>query len=703
NRLELSMLGALWSEHCSYKTSRALLRTLPTTGPAVLQGPGENAGVVDLGQGLACCFKIESHNHPSVVEPVQGAATGVGGILRDIFAMGARPVAILDAIRFGDPQDRRQRHRFQRVVEGIGWYGNCIGVPTVGGETVFDAGYAQNCIVDAMCVGLVEPAQLLRARAQGVGNPVLLVGADTGRDGIHGATFASAQFDADAAARRPAVQVGNPFLEKCLLEACQELLGHPAVVALQDCGAAGLTSSCAEMAHRGGVGMELDVARVRRREQGMTPEEVMLSESQERMVLVLEAGGEAAVEAVFHRWGLHGDVIGRVIAAPRLRILDGPEPVADLDLAVLVDGSPERHPPAAPPPDLAARLAEDPLAGAPDWSPLEAWRRLLASPNCGEARRIWRQYDHMVGNDTLAGPGGDAAVLRLRGRPDALALTVDGGHRSGSLDPRRGAAIAVAEAARNLSCVGAVPLGLTNCLNLGDPDRPEGMWQLTEVVAGVGDAARALGIPVVSGNVSLYNDTLGQSIPPTPVVGMVGRLPEAGRRVGAGFVAAGDRIALLGPPGAELGGSELQRLARETVAGPAPALDLELEGRVQVLVREAIAQGLLRSAHDCALGGLAMTLAEACLLGGLGATITLPGLTGADPREQLGQLFGETQSRLLVSCTPAAAAALERLWAQGPVPGRWVGRVGGTVIAIGDVAEIALAEAHTLWAGALAG
>ncbi|HEY6538492.1 MAG TPA: phosphoribosylformylglycinamidine synthase subunit PurL, partial [Candidatus Dormibacteraeota bacterium] len=393
NRLELGMLGALWSEHCSYKTSRALLRQLPSKGERVVQGPGENAGVLDLGQDLLCCFKIESHNHPSAVEPVQGAATGVGGILRDVFAMGARPVALLDGIRFGDLGEPGQRQRFARVVEGIGWYGNCVGVPTVGGETHFDAPYRHNCLVNAMCVGLTSPQHLLRARASGPGNPVLLVGAGTGRDGIHGATFASVQLDQAAETRRPAVQVGNPFLEKCLLEACLELAGDPDLIGLQDCGAAGLTSSCAEMADRGGVGLEIDVARVSRREAGMTPYEVMLSESQERMVLVVRRGSEERFRASFERWGLHSDVIGQVTEEPVFQIREGGREVASLPLEVLVSGFPERHPKAVAP-DLSRELAADPLARTPPWSAAEAWLRLLGSPNCADLTWVWRQYDH---------------------------------------------------------------------------------------------------------------------------------------------------------------------------------------------------------------------------------------------------------------------------------------------------------------------
>jgi phosphoribosylformylglycinamidine synthase len=707
NRLELGMLGALWSEHCSYKTSRPLLRQLPSAGPRVVQGPGENAGVVDLGGDLLCCFKIESHNHPSAVEPVQGAATGVGGILRDVFTMGARPAALLDGIRFGELEEPVQRHRFARVVEGIGWYGNCIGVPTVGGETYFDSAYRHNCLVNAMCVGLARRDQLVRAVASGPGNPVLLVGADTGRDGIHGATFASVQLDKGAGERRPAVQVGNPFLEKCLLEACLELTSDPDLIGLQDCGAAGLTSSCAEMAHRGGVGMEIAVDLVSRRERGMTPYEVMLSESQERMVLVPRRGSEERFRAAFERWGLHSDVVGWVLEESVFRITDQGDQVACLPLSVLVSGVPDRSPQSRPP-EVRSTTTADPLSLAPPWPVAEAWRRLLSSPNCGDTRWIWRQYDHQVGDDTVLGPGADAAVLRLRGRRDGLAMTVDSAHRSAGLDPRRATAIGVAEALRNLACVGAEPLALTNCLNFGDPDRPEIMWQLKEAVAGLAEAARELGVPVVSGNVSLYNQFDGQGIPPTPTLGMVGLVSDLERRLGAGFVEAGDLVALLGPAGAgpegvELGGSEYQRLAHGTLAGSAPELDLAAEARSAAAVREAAARSLLRSAHDCSLGGLAVTLAESAVLGGLGARIRAPLAPPPSPPPGWvhGALFGETQGRYLISLRPDRLAAAQALFAEYRAPFLVLGEVGGDKVAVEGLAEIDLAEARASLAGAI--
>ena len=702
NELELGMLGALWSEHCSYKTSRRLLSQLSSQAPQVVVGPGENAGVVDLGEGLLCCFKIESHNHPSAIEPVQGAATGVGGILRDVFAMGARPVALLDALRFGALGDAAQRHRFAKVVEGVGFYGNCIGVPTVGGETYFDDAYRGNCLVNAMCVGLVTAPRLLHAVARGVGNPVLLVGADTGRDGIHGATFASVQLDEGAEERRPAVQVGNPFLEKCLMEACLELAGSSALVGLQDCGAAGLTSSCAEMARRGGAGIRLDLDQVARRERGMTPYEVMLSESQERMVLVVERGRVEEVRAVFDRWELRSDVVGEVIAPEELQISSGGETVARLPLSVLVEGFLPRRPPSSRPPEVERALNAAPLPGGSPWTLEQAWLRLLASPNCADASWIYRQYDHQVGDDTVVLPGWDAAVVRLRGRQDGLAITVDGAHRSSLLDPRRGAQLAVAEAVRNLACVGARPLALTNCLNFGDPEKEEVMWQLEEAVAGLAEACRQLALPVVSGNVSLYNDLSGDSIPPTPVVGVVGLVGDIRRLPGPGFAAAGDLIYLVGPGGTELGGSELQRLLGGMVLGPPPALELELERRASEAVRQLVSEGSARSAHDCSLGGLAVALAESCLAGGLGAVVRVGGQSiPADGGHAL--LFGEGSGRYVLSVDPAGGDRMEEVCAGWGVPCARLGEVGGDQVEIVGLARISLAAAAAARVEGIAG
>ena len=698
--VELGIIGALWSEHCGYKTSKPLLRRLPTTGPRVIQGPGENAGAVDIGGGLAAVFKIESHNHPSAIEPYQGAATGVGGILRDVFTMGARPVALLDSLRFGPLDEPRQRHLFDGVVAGIGGYGNCIGIPTVGGEVYFDESYRYNCLVNAMCVGIIEQSRLTRAAASGAGNTVLLVGADTGRDGIHGATFASVELDEQSEERRPAVQVGNPFLEKCLMEACLELAGDPRVVAMQDLGAAGLTSSTAELAHRGGCGIDIDVARVSRRERGMTPYEVMLSESQERMLLVVRAGDEQGIVDAFARWDLHSDVIGRITDTGRLVVRDGDAVVGDLPLDMLVDDVPLRHPPLVQP---APRPHADPLSATPPWAPSEALLRLLHSPNIGSRRPVWRRYDHQVGDDTVVRPGGDAAVLRIKGTSLGVAVTTDGNARYGELDPRRGAAIAVAEAARNCVAAGAEPVAVTNCLNFGNPEKSEVFWQLSEAIDGMAEACRVLGTPVVSGNVSLYNDTSGVSIAPTPVIGMVGVLGDVSLRLTPSFRSAGDRVVLVGPVRMELGGSEYQRLAHGVNAGEPPGLDLGLEARVQRAVLEAARAGILRSAHDVADGGLAVALAECCIGGGIGAACALPELGASAGVESgvAGILFGETQSRFLLSCVAERAAELQEIIERHRVPFGEIGTVGGDRIIIGGHVDVSVADAVAAFEAAL--
>jgi phosphoribosylformylglycinamidine synthase len=699
--VELGVIGAMWSEHCGYKTSKPLLARLPVSGPRVLQGPGENAGAVDIGGGLACVFKIESHNHPSAIEPYQGAATGVGGILRDVFTMGARPVALLDSLRFGPFEEPAQRRLLDGVVAGIGGYGNCIGVPTVGGEIYFDESYRHNCLVNAMCVGVIEQSKLTRAAAAGPGNLVLLVGADTGRDGIHGATFASVELNEASSERRPAVQVGNPFLEKCLMEVCVTLAGDPRIVAMQDLGAAGLTSSSAELAHRGGCGIEMDVSRISRRERGMTPYEVMLSESQERMLLVVSPQDAASVQAEFDRWDLHSDVIGTVTDTGRLVVTDAGEVVCDLPLDLLIDDVPLRHPEALRPAGLDAALSVDPLAMTPPWSMGETLMRLIGSPNIGSRRSIFRRYDHQVGDDTVVLPGGDAALLRVRGTAGAIALTTDGNARYAALDPRRGAAIAVCEAARNVVAVGATPVGVTNCLNFGNPEKPEVFWQLSEAIEGMREACLALGVPVVSGNVSLYNDTEGVSIDPTTVIGMVGHLEDVERRCTAGFGRDGDSVLLVGPVGMDLGGSEYQRLAHGINGGPRPTLDLDLERRVQAAVLEMIAAGLLSSCHDLAEGGLAVALAESCILGGRGAQLTERLFALGAPVVQAGLLFGESQSRFLASAAAADVAAVRAIAQRHGVDVRELGTTGGGRVTVIDVFDLALTELGRAHAGAL--
>jgi phosphoribosylformylglycinamidine synthase subunit PurL len=700
NRLELGIVGALWSEHCSYKTSKPLLGSLPTRGPRVLQGPGENAGAVDIGHGLACVFKIESHNHPSAIEPYQGAATGVGGILRDIFTMGARPIALLDSLRFGPLDEPHQRHLFDGVVAGIGGYGNCIGVPTVGGELYFDESYRTNCLVNAMCVGIVEQGKLTRAAASGPGNLVLLVGADTGRDGIHGASFASVVLDADSAARRPAVQVGNPFLEKCLMEACLELAGDPRVIAMQDLGAAGLCGSTAELAHRGGCGIEVDVARASRRETGMTPYEVMLSESQERMLIVTRPDDVRSLQAVFERWDLHSDVVAVILPEPRFVVRDGDDHVCDLPLDLLVDGAPPRGAP-GPRPNRPAPPGAS--GAAPSWTHDEALLQLLGSPNLGGRASVYRRYDHQVGDATVILPGGDAALMRVDGTSLGLALATDGNSRYAALDARQGAMIAVCEAARNVVATGAKPAAVTNCLNFANPEHADVWWDLHDAIDGIGTACRALEIPVVSGNVSLYNDTGGTGIDPTAVIGMVGVIDDIAQRCTAGFRDEGDLIGLVGPVGAELDGSEYQQLVRGINAGAPPHLDLDLEQRVQSFVLEAIGAGLLNSAHDCAEGGIAIAIAESCLLGDIGAWVGIDEL-GQDQglnTEEAGILFGESQSRFVISFAREALVRLHELAGRHSVPFRGLGSVGGERVRVTGCIDVPLADVRRVHEGAL--
>jgi phosphoribosylformylglycinamidine synthase subunit PurL len=701
NRLELGIVGALWSEHCSYKTSKPLLGTLPTKGPRVLQGPGENAGAVDIGDGLACVFKIESHNHPSAIEPYQGAATGVGGILRDIFTMGARPVALLDSLRFGPLDELHQRHLFDGVVAGIGGYGNCIGVPTVGGELYFDESYRTNCLVNAMCVGIVEQGRLTRATASGPGNLVLLVGADTGRDGIHGASFASVVLDAGSAARRPAVQVGNPFLEKCLMEACLELAGDPRVIAMQDLGAAGLCGSTAELAHRGGCGIEVDVSRASRRETGMTPYEVMLSESQERMLIVAKPSDVPSLQEVFERWDLHSDVVAVILPEERFVVRDGADHVCDLPLDVLVDGTPLRGAPGSRPHRAAPLDATNRRRRS--WTSEEALLRLLGSPNLGSRAPVYRRYDQQVGDATVILPGGDAALVRVEGTSRGLGLATDGNSRYAALDARQGAMIAVCEAARNVVATGAKPAAVTNCLNFANPERAVVWWDLHDAIEGVGDACRALDIPVVSGNVSLYNDTGGTGIDPTVVIGMVGVIDDVKGRCTAGFRDVGDAVALIGPVDSELGGSEYQRIADGVNAGPPPHLDIDLERRVHGFILEAIAAGLLHSAHDCAEGGIAIAIAESCLLGDIGARVTIDELEQGEGliNGEAGILFGESQSRFVISFAREALVRLHELAARHSVPFRGLGSVGGERFSVTGCIDVSLADVRRVHEGAL--
>lgn len=692
NPVELGMFGSLWSEHCGYKNSKPLLKLFPTDGEHVLVEAGqENAGVVDIGDGFAIAMKIESHNHPSAIEPYQGAATGVGGIVRDIFAMGARPIALLNSLRFGPLDETRNRYLFGGVVAGIAGYGNCLGIPNVGGEVVFDSSYSENPLVNAMCVGLLSEGRITRASAEGPGNLLMLVGADTGRDGIHGASGLASRSFEEQKELRSAVQVGNPFLEKQLLEACMELVRTDWFVGLQDLGAAGLTSAAVESAARAGTGIEIDVAKVPRRASGMMPYEVMLSESQERMLVIVRQGCEDRVRALFDKYDLHSAIIGTVIENPVARIKDGDQVVAEAPVELLTE-PPQYRREGVLDPDVA-RLNAYNLALLPDLDPADSLLKLLASPNIASKRSVFRQYDHQVLTNTVAGPGGDAAVLRIKGTQKGIALATDGNGRMVYLDPYAGGALAVAEAARNVVCAGARPVALTDCLNFGNPERPEVYYQLEQAIRGMSEACRVLGVPVISGNVSLYNETAGRPIYPTPVVGALGILHDVSRHVTPGFKAEGDLVYLIGPwaSSAEaLAGGEYLAACHGLVAGR-PSIDLDLEARVQAAVLDAMDRGLVRSAHDCADGGLAVALAECCIMGGLG--VNAPALPEAERIDAL--LFGETPSRIVVSVSPQHALELETVL-QG-VPFARTGEVADDRLALGSSLDVSVADLQDAW------
>ncbi|MGH2859429.1 MAG: phosphoribosylformylglycinamidine synthase subunit PurL [Solirubrobacteraceae bacterium] len=683
---ELAMLSLMWSEHCAYKHSRKLLRQLPTEGPAVLMGPGENAGVVDVGGGLGVAFKVESHNHPSAVEPFQGAATGVGGILRDVFAVGARPIAVLDSLRFGDVSgSERSRYLLEHAVAGIGHYGNSIGVPTVGGEIYFEPSYEANCLVNAMCLGLAPHERLIRSAAAGPGNVLVLLGALTGRDGIGGASvLASAELGDGDEAKRPSVQIGDPFAEKKLMECCLELLDSELLVSLQDLGAAGLTSASSEMASKGGVGLEIDIDRVPLRESGMEPFEIMVSESQERMLCVVEPPRVADVVAVCERWETQATAIGEVTGTGLLRVRSRDQVVAELSASILVDDCPLYDLEPVPPPSPASLYRPGPALLSGSEPAAETLLALLGSLNIASRRPVFEQYDPVVQSRTVRRPDdADAAVLALRadggGEPiGAIAVSIDGSGRRVACDPRRGAAEAVYECAANLACVGAEPLGLTNCLNFGNPEKGHVAWQLTEAVAGLADACRSLGVPVVGGNVSLYNEAPAGPILPTPVVGMVGRLANPARAGRLGFVDEGDAIALVGSFAPSHAGSELAKLRGEELSGSLPEIDLDAIRAAHRTVRELVAAGALSSAHDIAEGGIAVALAECCVAGQIGASATLP--EGLDP-------FAEAPGRAFVVSGPADGLAGLEI----------IGRVGGETLALdqagqGQLLELAVSE-----------
>jgi phosphoribosylformylglycinamidine (FGAM) synthase-like enzyme len=708
NEVELGMFGALWSEHCGYKNSKPLLRLLPAEGAYVLTRRGaENAGAIDIGDGMCVVMKIESHNHPSAIEPYQGAATGVGGIVRDIFAMGARPIAILDSLRFGPLKDARNRYLFGGVVAGIGGYGNCLGIPTVGGEVVFEDGYSANPLVNAMCVGVAPVAKLASAKAEGPGNVLMLVGADTGRDGIHGASGLASRTDPHARfdELRPAVQVGNPFLEKMLMEACLDLAHNHAdwITGIQDLGAAGLSASSAESAARAGTGLVIDVSKIPRREEGMSPYEVMLSESQERMLLIVRKGHEADVSGLFERWEVPWTIIGHVTDDGMIRIMEGGREAAALPVGVLVEAPEYTRDGIRPPeldemqsldlaslPDLetpanvAAAFGED--GGGAGWPPdeglggviglsaNEALLRLLATLNIASKRWVYRQYDQSVLSNTVTQAGADAAVLRIKGTAKGIALTTDGNGRYCHIDPYIGGGIAVAEAARNIVCTGAQPVAVTDCLNFGNPERPEVYYQMQEVIRGIADACSELGTPVISGNVSLYNETDERAVYPTPVIGMLGILDDVSRRCCMAFGRVGDDVFLLGSlieqPVASLAGSEYLREVHGLIGGPLN-FDMSLEARVQRAALALIRQGIATACHDCSDGGLAVALAEMCLAGdkALDASAAVLG-----PRLDAA-LFGEAQSRIVIAIRPDQGGALAQIARAGDVPFARIGPV----------------------------
>ena len=677
NFTELGIFSVMWSEHCSYKSSRPFLKKLPTEGPRVLQGPGENAGVIDIGDGFAVVFKIESHNHPSFIEPHQGAATGVGGIMRDVFTMGARPIALMDSLRFGELDEPRTRFLLNGVVDGIASYGNCTGVPTVGGEVYFDSCYNGNILVNAFCLGLAKADRIFLAKAGGVGNRILYVGSKTGRDGIHGASLlASSEFDETTEDKRPTVQVGDPFTEKLLIEACLEIMEFSWVVGVQDMGAAGLTSSSFEMAHRSHAGVNMDLSKVPLREEGMTPYEILLSESQERMLFVIEPGHEEEAAAILEKWGLDAAIIGEVTDELEVRIHFEGKEVVNLPTLPVVDGALDLKRETERPEYLDKighlNLKELPEPARGD----KAFTKLIACPNIASKEWVYEQYDHMVRLNTLVLPGSDAAVIRIKDTKKAVALSVDCNSRFCYLDPYEGAAIAVAESSRNVVCSGATPIGLTNCLNFGNPEKPEIMWQFEQAVCGMGDACLYFDIPVVSGNVSLYNETKGEAIFPTPTVAVVGLIEDQSKVMTAGFKQAGDCIGLIGFTMEELGGSEYLKVLFDRNEGKPPVLDRKHEKQVQEFCLELIQKGLIQSAHDCSEGGLAIAVAESCFSAtekALGATLELESTLRGD-----ALLFGETQSRIIISFPEELTEQIKDLALSYPVDFSLIGKTGGS-------------------------
>jgi phosphoribosylformylglycinamidine synthase len=705
NMVELGVFSVMWSEHCSYKSSRVHLGNFPTTGPDVIQGPGENAGVVDIGGGLAAVFKMESHNHPSFIEPYQGAATGVGGIMRDVFTMGARPIASLNSLRFGSVDHPKTAYLVEGVTAGIAGYGNCMGVPTVGGEVYFNDCYNGNNLVNAMTVGIVAKDKIFLGKASGIGNPVIYVGSKTGRDGIHGATMASDVFGEGGEERRPTVQVGDPFAEKLLLEACLELFKTDYVVGIQDMGAAGLTSSSVEMASRAGTGIEIDIDKVPRREEGMSAYEILLSESQERMVVVVREGVEELVKEIFDKWDLDAHVIGRVVEGDSVRILEGGVVVADIPVAALTDAAPRYERPIERPSwqDGLNSFDLDALPEPTDYK--AALLKLLADGDIASKRWIFRQYDHMVRTDTVVEPGSDAAVVRIKGTNTALAMTVDCNSIYCYIDPFKGGAMAVAEAARNLVVSGARPLALTDCLNFGNPERPEVMWQFRESVLGISEACKLLSIPVIGGNVSFYNETSGDAIHPTPTIGMVGLIDDLTHVTRQFFLNSGDLVALIAPAfgeeraSARIGGSAYLRVFGGLEKGPLPEMDLEAEKKVQEACLNAIKTGIIISSHDISEGGLAVALAECCFTpaGDIGVSVDVD-IEGA--RADL-VFFNESASRIIVSLAPGDVEALGDICAGAGAALKVIGTVGGDTFRINRLIDVPVPELREAWSGAM--
>ncbi|NLU47578.1 MAG: phosphoribosylformylglycinamidine synthase subunit PurL [Syntrophomonadaceae bacterium] len=701
NYLETGMFAVMWSEHCGYKNSRPLLKMFPTEGPQVIQGPGENAGIVDIGDNQALVFKIESHNHPCAIEPYQGDATGVGGIVRDIFTMGARPIALLNSLRFGDLENARVRQLFRGVVAGIAGYGNCLGIPTVGGEVYFHPSYQENPLVNAMCVGLVNRDEIALAVASEVGSPIMLVGAKTGRDGIHGATFASEELTDSSAEKRPSVQVGDPFMEKLLIEACLELIREDLVAGMQDLGAAGLTSSIAETASKKGLGVMVDVTKVPLREEGMTPYEIMLSESQERMLIVPRPGKEERIAEIFAKWGLDAVVIGKVTGDGMFKVYEGEVLVGEVPVTALTEGCPVYVRQGIEPPYYQELKAYD-IDNLPDYDLQEALLQLLSSPNIASKKWVYRQYDHQVMTNTVIVPGdGDAAVLRIKSTDKGVALTTDCNSRMVYLDPYRGGKLAVCEAARNLACCGARPLALTNCLNFGNPEKPHIYWQMQNAIRGMADAARVLNTPVVSGNVSLYNESTTAAVFPTPVVGMVGLLQDINQRCTMSFQDEGDMIVLLGQIRTELGGSEYLAVCHRIEAGEVPDADLDEESRLIEMLLELCAKGLIKSAHDISEGGLAVALTESAIKGQMGFRAELPGTA-----EQVTQvLFSEAPTRVVMSLAAENLEAVEEIASRYQLPLTILGRVGGRRLMISNgghmLIDLDLDQAAKTWGEAL--